>query len=184
MTVESKSAVVEPQGVFGRSRQRLRAAMPTRRELLLGMPIWGLLMVVSALIALLLREGGATFQLTKILALYFAGGVIAWPFSILIGRFFALGRSVETRFAAYFLCFTVLTITATAFLFALDYRLFFQQWHAPFGTRIWIYQFVYTSASASYQFVVMGVRLYLPFGLAALVVASLWLAMRPHDMQR
>ncbi|WEZ83362.1 hypothetical protein P6U16_00180 [Rhizobium sp. 32-5/1] len=176
--------MVGPQGIFGRSGQRLRAALPSRRELLLGTPIWGLLMAASALIALLLREVGATFQLTKILTLYFAGGVIAWPFSIFIGRFCALGRSVETRFAAYFLCFTVLTIASTTLLFALHYRLFFEQWHAPFGTRIWVYQFVFTSASASYQFVVMGVRLYLPFGLAALVVASLWLAMRPHDMQR
>ncbi len=176
--------MVEPHGVFGRSGRRLRAALPTRYELLLGIPVWGLLMATSAFIALLMREGGATFQLTKILGLYFAGGAIAWPLSILIGRFCALDRSVETRFAAYFLCFTILTIAATTLLFAMDYRLFFQQWHAPFGTRIWIYQFVYTSASASYQFVVMGVRLYLPFGLAVLVGVSVWLALRPHHMQR
>jgi hypothetical protein len=163
---------------------RLRGALPTRSEILVGAPVWGVLMAVSAFVALASRDGESTFQITKILLLFFLGGLLAWPFALFAGRFCALGRSVETRFAAYFLCFTVLTIAATTFLFAMDYRLFFQQWHAPFGTRIWMYQFIYTSAAASYQFVVMGVRLYLPFGLAALVAASLWLAGRPHDMRR
>ncbi len=152
--------------------------------MVLGMPLWGVLMALSAFVALVLREGEATFQLTKILILFFAGGMLSWPVSLFVGRFCALDRSIETRFAAYFLCFTLLTIAATAFLFAMDYRLFYERWHAPFGTKIWVYQFVVTSAGAAYQFVVMGVRLYLPFGLAALAATSLWLAARPHDMRR
>ncbi|OJF93492.1 hypothetical protein AX760_04975 [Pararhizobium antarcticum] len=163
---------------------RLLAALPTGRQLLLGAPLWGLLMAVSAAITLLLREGEATFQLPKILLLFFAGGALAWPFSYFLGRFCALGRSAETRFAAYFLFLTVLTIAATAFLYAMDYRLFYARWHAPLGTRIWQYQFLYTTGAAVYQFVVLGIRLYLPFGLAALGATSLWLARRPHDMQR
>ena len=50
----------------------------------------------------------------------------------------------------------------------MDYRLFYARWHAPFGTRTWVYQFTFTSASAVYQFIVMGIRLYLPLGFAAL----------------
>ena len=67
---------------------------------------------------------------------------------------------------AFFLCLTVCTIAATAFLFAMDYRIFYARWHAPFGTLTWVYQFVFTSAGAVYQFVVMGIRLYLPVGFA------------------
>ena len=48
----------------------------------------------------------------------------------------------------------------TAFLFAMDYRLFYSRWHAPFGTIVWAFQFVFTSASAVYQFAVLGMRLF------------------------
>jgi hypothetical protein len=58
----------------------------------------------------------------------------------------------------------------------MDYRLFYAQWHRPFGTRIWAYQFIFTSAGAVYQFLVMGLRLYLPVGLPILAGTSLWLA--------
>jgi len=184
MTNDAETAARRSPGLFRRSGWRLRAVLPTVPQLLLGTPTWGMLMAASALITLLLREGQATFQLTKILVLFFAGGAMAWPFSLFLGRFFALDRRIETRVAAYFLFLTVLTIAATAFLFAMDYRLFYERWHAPFGTRIWLYQFVFTTGAAAYQFVVMGIRLYLPFGLVALAGTSLWLAKRPHDMQR
>ena len=66
----------------------------------------------------------------------------------------------------------------TAFLFALDYRVFYARWHAPTGSLIWMFQFAFTSASAVYQFGVLGSRLFLPLGLIWLPGASLYLARR------
>ena len=163
---------------------RMRASLPTLREVLFGAPIWGLVMALSALVALYLRNGAETFHLSSILVLFFAGGLVSWPFALLLGRFGAIGRGRETRFAAFFLCLTLCTIAVTAVLFALDYRVFYARWHAPFGTGTWVYQFTFTSASAIYQFIVMGIRLYLPLGFAALALASLWLTCRTPEQQR
>lgn len=75
-----------------------------------------------------------------------------------------------------FLCLAAGTIGTTAFLFALDYRTFYAQWHAMTGTRTWLFQFAFTSLAAFYQFLVLGVRLYLPLGAVALVATGLLLA--------
>nr|WP_286157210.1 hypothetical protein [Sinorhizobium sp. RAC02] len=117
-----------------------------------------------------------TFHLAMILLIFFAGGVLAWIVVLPMARLLTRRRSAETRFAAHFALLSLGTVVATAFLFAMDYRLFYAQWHQPFGTRIWAYQFVFTSAGAVYQFLVMGLRLYLPVGLPILAGASLWLA--------
>ncbi|PDT84453.1 hypothetical protein CO676_10545 [Sinorhizobium sp. BJ1] len=136
-------------------------------------------MAFSAWYALWLREHDATFHLESILLLYASGGLIAWPLSLFAGRCLAQDRTIETRFAAYLLCLIAGTIGVTALLFALDYRLFYSQWHAATGSRVWLYQALFTSLSAYYQFLVLGVRLYLPLGAVALLLASLGLA-RPQ----
>lgn len=163
---------------------RIRASLPSFREVLFGAPVWGVVMALSALVALYLRNGAETSHLYSILVLFFLGGLVSWPFALLLGRFGAIGRGRETRFAAFFLCLTLCTIAITAVLFALDYRIFYARWHAPFGTGLWAYQFAFTSASAIYQFIVMGIRLYLPIGFAALALASLWLTWRTPEQQR
>lgn len=133
-------------------------------------------MALSAWLALWWRENDATFHLRSILALYASGGLAAWPLSLFAARYAARNRSIETRFAAFLFCLAAGTIGTTAFLFALDYRIFYSQWHAMTGTRTWLFQFVFTSLSAFYQFLVLGLRLYLPLGALALALASLLLA--------
>lgn len=137
---------------------------------------WGLLMAACAFVSLVMHGRWQTFHLEKLLAIYFAGGLAAWPIVLPVARFLTRRRTVETRFAAHFALLSLGTIAITAFLFAMDYRLFYAQWHQPFGTRIWLYQFVFTLLGAAYQFVVMGLGLYLPVGLPILAGASLWLA--------
>lgn len=137
---------------------------------------WGLLMAASAFLALAMDGRAQNFHLDRILAIYFAGGLFAWPIALPLARLFTRRKAIETRFAANFTLLSLGTIALTAFLFAMDYRLFYAQWHQPAGTRIWVYQFVFTSAGAVYQFLVMGLRLYLPVGLLLVAAASLWLA--------
>jgi len=184
MTLSNGMAENKPTGLLRRTIRRLCVSVPTAREILVGGPVWGLMMALSSLLALYLRNGAQTYHICSILILFFCGGIIAWPCALFLGRFGAIGRGSETRFAAFFLCLTLCTIAATAFIFAMDYRLFYARWHEPFGTKIWMYQFVFTSAAAVYQFVVMGIRLYLPLGFASLALASLWLARRTPDQQR
>jgi hypothetical protein len=149
---------------------------------------WGLLMAACAFASLVIHGRWQSFHLDTVLMIYFAGGLAAWPIALPVARAISRRRSGETRFAAHFTLLSLGTIAMTAFLFAMDYRQFYSQWHAPFGTRIWAYQFVFTTAGAAYQFLVMGLRLYLPVGLPVLAGASLWLSRSmppymPRDMR-
>lgn len=135
-------------------------------------------MALSALVALYLRNRLETFNLSLILGIFFAGGAVAWPLALFFSRLAATGRTADARFAAAFLSLTVCTVLGTAFLFAMQYRIFYAQWHAPFGTVTWAFQFVFTTAGAFYQFAVMGLGLFLPLGLAALLAMALWLVRR------
>lgn len=178
---EAKSAYASAATL---KRSRFLRALPSATEVVVGTPAWGLLMVASAWLALWLREGALTFHLAELLVMYGMGGMLAWPLAVFLARFATLGRPAETRFAAYLLCLSLGTIAVTAMLFALDYRVFYARWHADTGTRTWLYQFAFTSLVAFYQFLVLGVRLYLPVGGAALLAVSLWLAGSQRRQQR
>ncbi|WP_368669594.1 hypothetical protein [Agrobacterium sp. a22-2] len=157
---------------------RLRAARPERGEWIIGAVVWGVAMALCICASLMLNQRLPEAHLPRLLLVYFIGGMLAWLVSLPLIRFCAVGRTTETRFAASFLFLTIGTTAATALIFALQYRLFYAQWHAPFGTRIWAFQFVFTSASAVYQFAVLGLRLYLPLGLLFLTGASVLLTHR------
>jgi hypothetical protein len=146
--------------------------------LVLGALSWGVMMSLSASFAIYFRNGLQIDSALDLVALYFLGGLMAWPFSISFARFCARGKAVETRFAASVLWLSLGTMAMTAFLFAMDYRIFYSRWHAPFGSIIWMFQFAFTGASAVYQFAVLGSRLFMPLGLPFLLVTSFYLARR------
>jgi hypothetical protein len=158
--------------------RRLRAALPPLPDLLAGALLWGAQMAVTLAVGLYIRNGWETSHFEDLALLFFGGGFFAWPFALPLGRFFAHGRKIETRFASFFVALTVCTIAMTAFFFALDYRVFYSRWHAPFLTEIWIFQFIFTGASAVYQFSVLGLGLFLPLGLVCLALTGMVLAKR------
>ena len=133
-------------------------------------------MALSAVVSLYLRNRLETFHLMELAILFFAGGLFAWPFIVPAARLLSRNGSIETRFAACFALLALGTIAMTAFLFAMDYRIFYAQWHHPILSSMGIRQFIGTSASGVYQFAVMGLGLYLPVGLPVLAGVSLWLA--------
>ncbi|MBB3912905.1 hypothetical protein [Rhizobium fabae] len=157
---------------------RLRAAKPPYPDLFAGALLWGMQMLAAAMLGLYLRNGLQTSRLGEVAALYFLGGLLSWPFALPVARFLAYNRPPEARFAAFFVTLTAATILMTAFLFAMEYRIFYSRWHAPFGSVVWVFQFVFTSVSAVYQFLVIGLRLFLPLGLVCLVASSYHLAKR------
>jgi hypothetical protein len=158
--------------------ERLKAARPPRGDLFAGAVAWGGQMLACAILGLYLRNRLETAHLVDLALLYFGGGLLSWPFMLPLGRFIAHRRPMEARFAAFFVTLAAGTVLMTAFLFAMDYRIFYSRWHAPFGSEIWIFQFLFTGASAVYQFMVLGLRLFLPAGLVCLLATSFLLAKR------
>lgn len=141
-----------------------------------GAVCWGAAMTASVLAALYLRNGLLTSHITALALVYFFGSALSWLVMVPLAERFARSRLVSARFAAFFLALSLGTVAMTAFLFAMDYRWFYSRWHAPFGSLIWIFQFLFTGASAVYQFAVLGLSLFLPFGLLFLIAASVYLA--------
>jgi hypothetical protein len=158
--------------------ERLKAAYPPYPDLIIGALLWGALMLVSAMAALYLRNGMQTSHIGDLAILYFGGGLLAWPFILLLGRFLAHRRAIETRFAAFFVSLSACTILMTAFLFAMDYRIFYSRWHASTGSLTWFFQLVFTGASSVYQFAVLGLPLFFPLGFLCLLATSFVLAKR------
>ena len=135
-------------------------------------------MALSGLVSLYMDTGLFSFNIPSMMLLFFAGGLVGWLAALPLASFAAHDRRPETRFSSHFLFLGVSTIAVTAFFFAMDYRIYYAQWHAPFATRTWVYQFIFTSLGAAYQFAVIGVRHYFPLGLIFLVAASLYLTRR------
>lgn len=139
--------------------------------------IWGAMMLISALAALRLEHGRSlNAQTGQILAIYFTGAYIAYAIArpalaIATARF-----ALPWRFLFAIIVLTGLTLGATAGVLALDYRAYYSEWHSDFFSIGWFYQQAYTILGSTYQYLVIGTRLYLPLGPLFLVAASWWLA--------
>ena len=133
-------------------------------------------MALALTLTLAMQQRLGSAHTPLLIGLYFCGGLIGWFLALPVARFLALGAPVPSRLAASLLLLTLASVSAAAILFALQYRIFYAQWHQPFGTIIWVFQFVFTSASAVYQFAVLGFRLLMPFGFLVLLGASMVLS--------
>jgi hypothetical protein len=154
----------------------VRRSLPSLTTTLVGSAGWALVMAASAVIAVW-RDGWETEAKFATIALLFAGGAaLAFPVGVTLARFASLGRSAESRFASYFLCLSLATIGFTAAIFAWDYRQYYSTWHEEIFTVTWMFQLIFTAATALVQFAVLGVRLFFPLGFIALFAASLWFA--------
>jgi len=164
-----------PTHIFS-ATARTRSVASYCLEVFRGAIGWGMAMSASALTALYLRNGLLTSHVTALTLVYFFGGALSWPILVPLARRFTRYRPTSARFAAFFLVLAIGTAAMTAFLFAMDYRWFYSRWHAPFGSLIWTFQFLFTGASAIYQFAVLGLTLFLPLGLLCLIAVSAYLA--------
>jgi hypothetical protein len=155
-------------------RLSLREALPALRMTALGALLWGLAMAASAFANL--HDWETPSRIRFVVQLYALGGAIAFPVALTAARLVTRGRRWETALAAAFVCLLGATLAFTGGLFALQYRSYYAEWHAPAFTLTWAFEFVFTVLTALYQFAVLGVRLYFPLGFAALVAASVWFA--------
>jgi hypothetical protein len=150
---------------------------PRFLEAVLGGLVWALL-VPASLIAGASWHGGALHpDWVRLAAMSALAAAIAFPLSLWLLRMVP-HKAGSRGFALAFLALAASTLGLTALHFALDFWLYFSQWHAAPFSRIWLLQFAFTNASAVYQFMVSGLRMHVPFGIALLFPASLWLARR------
>lgn len=159
---------------------RLRQALPSPILALKGALVWGVLMGVNMLVFLWSRGWQTLSQVTALTFIFALGAALAFPLGHTFQALLARRSEPETRFAAAFVSFAAATICITAALYALQYRAYYAQWHGdPFSIR-WILHFVFTTAGAVYQFAVIGLRVYFPWGLAALFALSYLYAAKPR----
>ncbi|MER8432078.1 hypothetical protein [Mesorhizobium caraganae] len=150
--------------------------MPSPVAALLGALLWAMAMGASALLCLWLDNWETPEKIRFVVLLYAMGAAIAFPVGLFAARLISLDRQAEVAFAAAFICLLAATLAFTGGLFALQYRSYYAEWHAEAFTVRWAFELVFTSLTALYQFVVLGIRLYFPIGFIALACASLWFA--------
>ncbi|MER8462515.1 hypothetical protein [Mesorhizobium sp. M1396] len=150
--------------------------MPELRTALIGALLWAVTMGASALVTLFLDNWETPAKIRIVTLLFAVGAALAFPIGLFAAKLVSQGRRWEVAFAAAFVCLTGATVGLTAGLFALQYRSYYAEWHAPAFTHTWALQFVFTTLIALYQFVVLGIRLYFPLGFVTLFAASVWFA--------
>ncbi|SFT81175.1 hypothetical protein SAMN05518861_105289 [Mesorhizobium sp. YR577] len=179
MSASDITAVAGNQGIR-RLLARLRRTRPSVRVASIGAALWAVAMAGSALFNLMLDAWETPEKMRTVTTLFAAGGFLAFPLGLWGAAFLSQGKRAETAFAAAFVSFAVATIGVTAVLYAIQYRLYYAQWHADAFTVIWAFQIVFTGLAALYQFTVLGIRLFFPVGFVVLFIAALWFARRPH----
>jgi hypothetical protein len=157
---------------------RLTLALPTWPVAALGALFWAAAMSASAAINLLGDGWETPAKIAEVAIVFAAGAAVAFPLAYAASAILAGNRGWETRLAAAFLCFTVMTVGVTGVFYALDYRQYYANWHAEAFSWVWMHQFAFTVAGALVQFAVTGVRFYFPIGFAALTAVSIWFARR------
>jgi hypothetical protein len=156
--------------------RRSRCALPPLGHAVAGTLSWTVAMAASAALGLALDHWATPTKIRVVVLLFAAGAALAFAPGLFAARLLSLGRGGEVAFAAGFVCLLTSTIGFTGTLFGLQYRLYYADWHESVSTHLGLLEFVSTIAAGAVQFLVLGVRLYFPFGFIALLAFSLWFA--------
>jgi hypothetical protein len=146
---------------------------PSWKEAFFSMLFWSVATVACVLADYFLLRHFLPPATLRIILIFAVGAALAAPLALWCARVFAR-KNQRSCFAAMFVFLSLSTVSFTAFLFSMDFYFYFAHWHGEPFSKLWLIQFAFTFASAIYQFLVSGLRLYLPFGLIAQVVASIW----------
>ncbi|MBW8636490.1 hypothetical protein K1W69_04745 [Hoeflea sp. WL0058] len=153
-----------------------RNRQPSIGALAIGSLLWGTAMAVTVLIDLRFWLDGHTLNTNGLVALYFAGGLAGFSPARLIARRIAAEKPFTARVSASFLCLVILTIAATAIVFAISFQYSNGYYHPSAIGWMWPFYIAASGIAASFQFLVMGSRYFLPTGIPLLALASYALA--------
>ncbi|WEX11659.1 hypothetical protein [Chelativorans sp. AA-79] len=174
MTGAARSpAIAGPGRLLG---GRLRRAVPSPRAASAGAFLWSVLMAGGAYWGV--AHWANPSHILTVLLIYAAGAAAAFPLAMFMTEAVAGEKMPTQRFASAFLLLALTTVGVTALLFAVIYRAYYAHWHEEAFSPVWVLQFAGTVLSAFYQFAVLGLRLYFPYGLIGLFAVSLWFAVR------
>jgi hypothetical protein len=115
-------------------------------------------------------------RLAELLALVGASGLGAGIMSWRAASSLASGRPFPARCAAMLLSLTLATAGFAVVIFVGDQFFTTGRQHAAFPSRAFATELLQSSVSLAYLFAVIGLRMYLPFGLLPLFAASFWFA--------
>ncbi|AOG10681.1 MULTISPECIES: hypothetical protein [Rhizobium/Agrobacterium group] len=155
-----------------------RRPLPSVQLWMGGSLAWALAMAASFQLSVHLFGRATSSHDLALTLIYAAGGLLGWLIALPLIHLVEKRGGPQTALAAWLLLLGVVTVGAISGIYALQYRSFYAHWHAPFPSRIWVYQQIFTTASALYQFAVLGLRHLLPAGLAMLLVLSMVMARR------
>lgn len=162
---------------FRRMGQRLHDTIPSPSAVLFGSAAWGIVMAASVTLSFWIDNGLLIANLLGLIAVYFYGGSLAFTPGIWLAVFL-FGRSgTAMKFIGSTIVMLLATHTMTAGIFALQYRVFYAHWHAPFLSIVWFFQLGFTSAGAVFTFTVSSLHYYWPFSCLAFVAFGLWFAL-------
>ncbi len=140
---------------------------------------WALL--IAGLAALLAHWRGEALsgRSAAVVAVFAAGSFLgawcAWGMASLVTLRRRKARG-PARFAAMVLFLSVGTAAFAAFFFFLQLRAYYSEWHTTRISFRMLWEQVFTAATTSYIFGVMGARPLLPFALGPLLAFSLYFA--------
>lgn len=135
--------------------------------------IWAAAMAATGAASLLwTRDWALDGQARLLIGIFAAGGLIGFPAARLLLGMVPDRWTSTRRFSSAFILIGAATVGFTALFFALQFRAYYAQWHSDHASTRLLFETVFTILSAFYQFLVLGLRLYIPFGLLALIVAA------------
>jgi hypothetical protein len=157
----------------------MKQALPGGAAALCGSLAWSLAMGSSAWLSGALKGKAFGGSLGTLVLTFAIGGLAGFVPALFAYRLLRAGKSASQRYALAFLALAAATIVCTSLTFTLIFRSYYAQWHDGILTGHWLEEQFFTLASAGYQFAVLGLRSFLPLGLAALFAASWLLSKKP-----
>jgi hypothetical protein len=178
--MEAESAASSSPDFFTRLGCRIYAAAPSPVTVLLGSAAWGLSMAFAAAAGLYFSHALIVIQSLAIVSLLFYGPAAGFAPGLWLAELICGKAGRKTRFVVGTVILALATHTATAAIFALQYRVFYAHWQADFPSVVWCFQFAFTTASALYQFTIDSRYVYFPLAPLLLVLLGIWFARRTH----
>ncbi|MEM1048966.1 MAG: hypothetical protein AAGL24_22630 [Pseudomonadota bacterium] len=141
---------------------------PALKAGFLPIPVFAIAFAALVPVHALWLEQPVSARIVVASLIFFAGGLAGGGFAWIVTALLARGRAWSARFSLALIANAVSVPPATAFLFFLQYRTYYAQWHEEPFTTVWFWQIAFTGATALYLFAVSAVKYIFPLGLPLL----------------